>query len=208
MILVAPIVRWWGHLDVIGASLIPATGPTLLLANHDSNWDPLIVGLAARGRAQINAVAKSELWRRQPIGWVLDRMRQLPITRGRADRAELTEIVRRLASGACVGIFPEGKLSDGHKIRAFSGAGWLAKMVPDARIIAVAITGAVDLSRFPRRPRILVEFFEPLGGQRHPGETSIALSRRVMAEIRDRAPATRGGRGVAGTSGRSQLRAA
>ncbi len=188
--LVSPIVRWWGRLEIVGAALVPTTGPTLLLANHDSNWDPLLVGVAARGRAQINAVAKSELWRRQPMAWVLDRMRQLPITSGRADLGELSAIVRRLASGACVGIFPEGKLSGGDKLRAFSGAGRLAKMVPDARVIAVAITGAVDLARFPRRPRVLVEFFEPLGGQRHRGESSIGMSRRVMAEIRDRAPAT------------------
>jgi 1-acyl-sn-glycerol-3-phosphate acyltransferase len=197
MLLVRPIVGWWGRLEVRGASLIPDTGPTLLVSNHDTNWDPLIVGVAARRRAQIRAVAKSELWCRQPLAWVLDRMRQLPITRGRADRAELGRIMRTLASGACVGIFPEGRLSGGDTVRAFSGAGWLAKVVPEARVVAVAITGAVDLSRFPARPRILVEFFEPLGGQRRADESAIGFSRRVMTDIRDRAPAVAAGRLVA-----------
>ncbi len=53
----------------------------------------------------------------------------------------------------------------------------------------MTITGVVDLARFPQRPRIRVTFFEPLTGQRHEGESSIGLSRRVLAEIRDRAPA-------------------
>ncbi len=174
---------------------MPATGPTLLLGNHDSNWDPLVVGLAALPRRPIRAMAKVQLWgRSRALRWVMDRMGQLKITRGRADLRELTAVRQALADGDCVGVFPEGKLSGGQKLRAFSGAGWLAKSDSAPTIVAVTITGAVDLVRFPKRPHIRVTFFDPLSGQRRPGESSIGLSRRVLAEIRDRVPPVAAGR--------------
>jgi 1-acyl-sn-glycerol-3-phosphate acyltransferase len=194
-----PIVRWWGRLDVVGVEHL-SDGPVLVIGNHDSNWDPLIIGVAASHRVQIRAMAKSELWRRPALAWVLDRMGQLKITRGRADRAELAAVRTALVEGDCVGVFPEGRLSRGHKIRAYSGAGWLAKSVPSAKLVGVTITGAVDLVRFPRRPRIRVEFFEPLAGRRATGESSIGLSRRLLAEVRDRAPAVAAGRHPVGGS--------
>jgi 1-acyl-sn-glycerol-3-phosphate acyltransferase len=188
-----PVVRWWGRLEVVGVEHL-SDGPVLVIGNHDSNWDPLVIGVAAADRVQIRAMAKSELWRRPALAWVLDRMGQLKITRGRADGAELAAVRTALANGDCVGVFPEGRLSRGHKIRAYSGAGWLIKSVPSAKVVGVTITGAVDLVRFPRRPRIRVEFFEPLGGPRAAGESSIGLSRRLLAELRDRAPAVAAGR--------------
>ncbi len=139
-------------------------------------------------------MAKSSLWRTRLFAWVLDGMGQLRITRGTADMTELAAISTALQNGDCVGIFPEGGISKGRKLRAYSGAGWLAKSVPQTKVVAVAITGAVGLIRFPRRPKIMVEFFEPVGGQRHSGESSINFARRVTAEIRDRAPATASGR--------------
>jgi 1-acyl-sn-glycerol-3-phosphate acyltransferase len=195
MLLVTPALRWWSRLEVVGLELVPVTGPTLLLANHDSNWDPLVVGVATAHRRQIRALAKAELWNRsRALAWVMDQMGQFKITRGRADRAELDAVRSALAAGACVGVFPEGKLSRGLKLRAFSGAGWLAKSEPAPHILAVTITGVCELARFPNRPRIRVTFFEPIGGQRRVGESSIGLSRRVLAEIRDRAAPVAAGR--------------
>ena len=196
--LVSPIVQRWGRLEVVGADLVPTSRPTILIGNHDSFWDPVVVGVAALHRRKVRALAKSTLWHFRPLAWVLEGMGQLRITRGRADRQELAAIVDVLRTGGCVGIFPEGRISKGHKLRAYSGAGWLARSVPSARVVAVAITGTVDVARFPTRPRIRVEFFEPIGGQRHDGESSIGLSRRVLADVRDRAPSVTSGRGTSG----------
>jgi 1-acyl-sn-glycerol-3-phosphate acyltransferase len=193
MALAVPIVRWWGRLDVRGENVVPATGPTVLMANHDSPWDPLIIGVALRKR-QIRALAKASLWRFRPAGWVLDHMGQLPIERGRGDLAAMSAAVTQLERGECIGVFPEGTLSRGEALRPLSGAGRLVLAVPDSCIVCVSVTGAVELARFPRRPRIRVEFFEPSGGQASPDESAIRLTRRVMAEIRQRAPYAAAGR--------------
>ena len=187
MIVATPIVRWWGRLSVRGADLLDVPGPTLLFANHDSRWDPLVVGVAARGH-QVRALAKSSLWNNRVLARVLEAMGQIPVERGRGDAAALSVAIDRLERGACVGVFPEGTVSRGQVMRPLSGAGRLALAVPRARVVAVSITGAVDIARFPRRPRIAVAFFEPVGGQPTETDTAVKLTRRVMAEIRSKAP--------------------
>jgi 1-acyl-sn-glycerol-3-phosphate acyltransferase len=194
MAVATPFVRWWGRMEVVGLDALPAQGPVVLVANHDSHWDPLAIATAALSRRQIRALAKSSLWKRRPVGWVLDRMGQIPIERGRADRKALQAAVDQLHSGACIGVFPEGTMSWGKPLRALSGAGRLALAVPGTRVVCVATTGVVDIVRFPRRPRIRVEFFEPAEGQPRPGEMAAALTKRTMAEVRARAPQVPAGR--------------
>ncbi|MEP7019840.1 MAG: lysophospholipid acyltransferase family protein [Pseudonocardiales bacterium] len=188
MAIVWPIVRWWGRLDVVGAHLLPPSGPLVLIANHDSAWDPLVVGVAAMPRRQVRALAKSSLWKAPPVAWLLDHMGQIPIERGRADTQALAVAIDALNAGHCVGIFPEGTVSRGRPLRALSGAGRLALSVPAARVVCVSVSGAVDVVRCPKRPRIRVEFFEPADGPPRPGESAVALTKRTMAEVRARAP--------------------
>jgi 1-acyl-sn-glycerol-3-phosphate acyltransferase len=191
MALATPIVRWWGRLRVVGLSLLPADGPVVLMVNHDSAWDPLVVGVAA-GKRQIHALAKASLWDPKILGWVLDGMGQIPIERGRGDLAAMSAAIDAVGEGRCVGVFPEGTVSRGRTLRPLSGAGRLALAVPGTTVLGVSVTGAVDIVRFPRRPRIRVEFFDP--GEGDAGESAIGLTRRVMTEVRRRAPAAIPGR--------------
>jgi 1-acyl-sn-glycerol-3-phosphate acyltransferase len=188
MTMSSPVIRAWGRLEVVGLEHLPAEGPTLVIANHDSYWDPVAIGVAGLPRRQIRALAKSTLWKAAPLGWVLDGMGQIPIVRGGGDTQALDAAIRELAAGACVGVFPEGTISRGTFLRARSGAGRLALAVPEARVVSATVTGTVDIIRVPKRPRIRVEFFAPAGGQAQPGESASELIVRVMTEIRARAP--------------------
>lgn len=193
MAIATPVVRWWGRLEVVGLSLLPADGPTILMANHDSHWDPLVLGIAA-GRRQLRALAKASLWKNTLVAWVLDRMGQVPIERGRGDLTALAAAIDHLGAGQCIGVFPEGTISRGQTLRFLSGAGRLALSTPGTVVIAARVTGVVDIVRFPKRPRIRVEFFEPAGGQPAPGESATALTKRVMGEVRSAAPPALPGR--------------
>lgn len=190
-----PVVRWWGRLTVSGREVMPATGPLLLVGNHDSLWDPIAIGMAGLPRRQIQALAKASLWKIGPLAPILDRMGQVPIERGAGDAGALDAAVAHLRGGACIGVFPEGTISRGTELRARSGVGRLAQQVPEARIVCVATTGTVDIFKFPKRPRIEIEFFDPEGGQPRPDEDPGALSARLLAEIRAKAPIAKAGRG-------------
>ncbi len=189
-----PTVRWWGRLEVVGLEHVPPSGPLIVTANHDSYWDPVVVGIAALKRRQIRALAKSSLWKVKGLHLVLDGMRQIPVVRGTKDTDALDRAMTELRAGSCVGIFPEGTRSLGRPLRARSGVGRLAAAVPEARIVCAAVTGTTDIPRFPKRPRVKVAFFVPSGGQMKPGEDPTELSVRLLAEMRAIAPINAAGR--------------
>lgn len=189
--LATPIVGLWGRLEVTGLDVLPESGPVLLAGNHDSYWDPLVVGVAARRRRQVHALAKHSLWKSRPAGWVLDGMGQIPIKRGGQDAGALDAAIAKLADGACIGIFLEGTRTLGRELRARSGYGRLAMANPDAAIVCCAIQGTTSLSEFPKRPRLRVDFFRPSGGGLRDGEGAGELSVRLLTEIRSRAPIPR-----------------
>ncbi len=181
-------VAWWGRLRAEGVESLPAEGPLLLIGNHDSHWDPVMVGVAALRRRQIRALAKSELWKVRGLAPVLNGMGQIPIERGKGDAQALARAIETLRAGACIGVFPEGTRSRGKVLRARSGVGRLALEVPEAHVSLVAVEGTADLTGFPRRPRIRLRFFDPAGGQPQPGEDPAELSARLLAEIRELVP--------------------
>jgi 1-acyl-sn-glycerol-3-phosphate acyltransferase len=188
MAVCTPIVRWWGRLEVSGLEHLPASGPVLLAGNHDSYWDPVAVGIAALGRRQIRALAKSSMWKIRGLDRVLDGMGQIPIDRGAGDARALDRAIEELRGGACIGVFPEGTRSLGRELRARSGFGRLAAAVPEAQVVSCTVVGTTDITSFPKRPRIAVHFFTPAGGGLLNGETPGELSVRLLAEIRAQAP--------------------
>ncbi len=181
-------VALWGRLSVEGVETLPESGPLLVIGNHDSHWDPVMVGMAAVKRRQIRALAKAELWDVRGLAPILNGMGQIPIERGSGDKQALAKAIETLRAGACIGVFPEGTRSRGKVLRARSGVGRLALEVPEAHVSLVAIEGTSDLTGFPRRPRLRVRFFDPVGGQPRPDEDPGELSARLLAEVRAISP--------------------
>src|SRR4051794_31469635 len=182
-----PVARW-GRMQVEGLEAVPEQGPLLILGNHDSHWDPIMVGIAAYKQRQIRALAKSELWEVRGLAPILNGMGQIPIQRGKGDRDALAKAIETLRAGACIGVFPEGTRSKGKVLRARSGVGRLALEVPEAHVTLVAIEAPPAPPGSPRRPRLRIRFFDPVGGQPRPGEDPGALSARLLSEIRELVP--------------------
>jgi 1-acyl-sn-glycerol-3-phosphate acyltransferase len=181
-------VALWGRLRVEGLDSLPESGPLLVVGNHDSHWDPVMIGVAAIKCRQIRALAKSTLWDVRGLAPILNGMGQIPIVRGAGDKEALARAIETLRAGACIGVFPEGTRSRGKVLRARSGIGRLALEVPEAHITLAAVEGTSDLTGFPRRPRIRVRFFDPAGGQARPQEEAGELSARLLAELRELVP--------------------
>lgn len=192
-------IALWGRMTVEGEECLPRSGPTLVVSNHDSQTDPIVIGMAGIRRRQVRALAKSSLWDNPVLARVLDGMGQIPIERAMGDAGALVNAIEALREGKCIGVFPEGTISVGRELRARSGVGRLALEVPEARIVCVAVTGSPDIARFPKRPNLDVRFFEPASGQTDPSESAAAIAERLVAEIRDIAPPVDAGRDPAKT---------
>ena len=104
-------------MEVIGEENIPEKGPFLVVCNHASNFDPLLLGTAMRHHL-IHFMAKEELFRNPLMGWFLRYVHTFPVHRGHIDRKAVIESFRVLKSGEVLGIFPEGKRTRGGKVKA------------------------------------------------------------------------------------------
>ena len=184
-------LRWWVRLDVHGLENLPLHGPAIVVSNHDSWLDPLVIveGMMWRDR-QLRFLAKSTLWKSRILAWILDGAGQIPIRRGESDEAALESSVHALERGEVIGIFPEGTLSRGQSLRARRGVARLARACPDVPVVLVAVEGGTNLKRFPKRPRVNIDIFPPAGGQPRPDEELGELSQRLLDEIRTRVPQT------------------
>ena len=191
--LLRPFSRW-GRLRTDGVELVPKRGPVLVVSNHDSQWDPILIGLALRRRRRLRFLARAGLWRIPGLGLLLNGLGQIPVRRGEGDAAALERAVEALRSGEAVCIFPEGGLSWGETLRARSGVGRLARACPEATIVLCAVRGTTDYVRFPRRPRVRVSFMGPENGDPRPGETPAEVATRLLDQIRARVPPTPAGR--------------
>jgi 1-acyl-sn-glycerol-3-phosphate acyltransferase len=187
-------VAWWGRLRTAGLERVPAEGAVLVVPNHDSQWDPVLIGLALRGRRRLRYLARASLWRIPGLGPVLDAIGQIKIRRGAGDAAALEHAVEALRSGTAVCVFPEGGLSWGETLRARSGVGRLAQACPGTPIVLCCVRGTTGYARFPRRPSVSVEFLVPENGDPRPGEAPAEVATRLLTQIRARVPPTPAGR--------------
>jgi 1-acyl-sn-glycerol-3-phosphate acyltransferase len=180
-------LAWWGRLRLTGLDRLPERGPVLVVPNHDSQMDPVILGVALRRRRMLRYLARANLWRIPGLGPIMRGMRQIPVERGARDASAIEAAVTALRGGDAICIFPEGKLSLGERLRARSGVARLKAACPEAAIVLAAISGTTDYVRFPKRPRVQIQLFEPPGDATEP--------QQLLDAIRDRVPPQRAGRG-------------
>lgn len=184
-------LRWWVRLEARGLEALPLQGPVLVVSNHDSWVDPLAIAEVMMWRErQARFLAKASLWKWRMTAAVLDGIAQIPIRRGAGDAAALDAAVAALRGGEAVAIFPEGTFSRGQSLRARRGVARLAQACPDVPIVLAAVEGGTALTRFPRRPQVIVEFWPPAGGQARAEEPLAQLAQRLLDEIRVRVPPT------------------
>lgn len=99
----------WFRFRAVGLEHIPPTGGALLLANHASFLDPLLVGLPLQ--RPISFLARDTLFKIPLIGLILRITHVVPLNREGGSAAAIRETVHRVEEGYLVGIFPEGTRS-------------------------------------------------------------------------------------------------
>lgn len=106
-------VRSYYRVTVAGARL-PATGPVLVVANHNNSLvDPALV--AALAGRNVRFMAKAPLFTHPLVGWLVRGVGSVPVYRQQDDPTKMSQnldsfrdVHRVLAQGDVVGIFPEG----------------------------------------------------------------------------------------------------
>ena len=161
----AIITSWllWivGPGTVVGLENVPRSGAVLVVANHCSNLDPLLVGWAVghqSGRL-LHFMAKEEMRRWPVIGFLARNAGVFFVRRGEGDRGAQRIALQLLAGERMVGVFPEGTRSrDGQLREGRAGAALLA-MRAGVPVLPVGIAGTDRIfpgHGWPHRSRITI----------------------------------------------------
>jgi len=78
----------------------------IIASNHMSNFDPPLIGSTMP--IAIHFMAKEELFKFKPFGWVISKFNATPVRRGVVDKRALTNINKILNNDETIVIFPEG----------------------------------------------------------------------------------------------------
>jgi 1-acyl-sn-glycerol-3-phosphate acyltransferase len=92
---------------VSGKRNLPRSGPALILSNHQSFLDPMLLGIAAYPRA-LTFLARKELFHNRLFGPFIRWCGAVPIDQG-FGRDGMRAVTDRLNKGEAVVVFPEGE---------------------------------------------------------------------------------------------------
>ncbi len=153
----------WFRFRALGIENLPQSG-ALLLINHQSFLDPLLVGVALR--RPVSYLARDNLFQFPVLGWLLKRTYVMPISRESAGTESLRESLRRMEHGFLVGIFPEGTRSDDGALGELKPGFVALVRRTKMPVIPVGVAGGHDAfprgAWFPRPSKVRVVFGPPL----------------------------------------------
>jgi len=105
-------------------SPLPSTGPALIVCDHTSMGDSLVL-LATAGRP-VRFLMAQEIYSQPSIRWSFEAFRCIPVQRGRRDIKAIRAMLDGLAANEVIGLFPEGGLDRYRLEEGHPGIGYLA----------------------------------------------------------------------------------
>ncbi|GIE63389.1 lysophospholipid acyltransferase family protein [Actinoplanes octamycinicus] len=200
VMLVVPVMTVWTKRTWLGMEKLPKSGGVILVPNHVSHFDPLVVAhyIYKAGRWP-RFLGKASIWRVPVIGPLLVRTKQVPVERGSVEAVKSLEtLVQALNEGGAVVIYPEGTTTrspDLWPMRGKTGAARLA-LLTGAPVIPIANWGAQTVFD-PRtnklkatRAAVTVTTGDPVDLSRWSGaeptrQVLDEMTEKIMLDVRD-----------------------
>lgn len=184
------IFKLFFRLKVTGQENIPQNGPFIIVANHSSLLDPIILGISIKPK--IIFVAAAYLFEIGWLGYLLRKANSIPIHRENyTDNIEsIKQALKILQKGGVLGIFPEGGVDrQKNNLPIKAGAAFLATSV-GVPIVPVKIKGADKVlprgAKFVRSlSKIEVEIKKPIDCSRQTHKDKEIIKRVVESYIKE-----------------------
>ncbi|MBA3777570.1 MAG: 1-acyl-sn-glycerol-3-phosphate acyltransferase, partial [Betaproteobacteria bacterium] len=120
-----------------GLANIPESGPALLICNHVSYVDAIVI--AACVRRPVRFILDHRVFRVPLLNWIFRTMHAIPIASEREDasvkEAAFQSAAAALRAGELVGIFPEGELTETGELNPFRGG--IARLLAETPVPVV-----------------------------------------------------------------------
>lgn len=158
---------------------VPKRGGVLVLSNHQSFLDPMLVGSPVR--RNLHFMARASLFRNWLVGGIFRWVYAYPVERDRTDRAAIRATIERLATGEAVVMFPEGTRTPDGELQPMNGGFRFFVRKGNVPVLPVVIDGAFTAwpksQKLPRPALVSVIY-----GQMIPPEEFEKLSDAEAAE--------------------------
>lgn len=182
------LMRLGTRTRVRGVEHIPREGPFILVANHQSLLDPILVQVACP--RPVHTLTKSTQFSSGFFRWLLPRVNAIPTRRYCIEPQAVRVMIRRLAEGRGVGIYPEGERSWDGVLQPFRRGTLRFLLRAGVPIVPCGVSGTYDAwprwSRKVRRKTAHVTFGEPLEwpalNSRWAAEAALDVASRELEE--------------------------
>jgi 1-acyl-sn-glycerol-3-phosphate acyltransferase len=153
-----------GPLNVQGLHHVPDQGPFLLLANHQSYLDPILIqAIVSR---PVCTMSKSTQFSNRITGPILKALKGFPVRRFEVDPQAVRLALRYLQQGDGVGIYIEGERSWDGRLQPLRRGTVRLVLNAGVPVIPCGISGAYDAwprwDRRLKRAAIQIRFGEPM----------------------------------------------
>jgi 1-acyl-sn-glycerol-3-phosphate acyltransferase len=167
-----------------GIEHIPASGPVIIVPNHVTYADPVLVSIPVRRR--VHYMAWSVLFGVHGLSWLIRRLRAFPVEIESADPKATRECVRLLQAGEAVMIFPEGGRSLDGRLQRFKPGAFRLACSLGVPVLPVTIAGGHEAwppgRTLPRPGRLTITYHALITPSRSP---DVKRSARMLApEVR------------------------
>ncbi len=161
------VIFWWGVVIWLIRALlcifyrcrchnrkkVPRTGPILFVANHQSNFDPAIVGILVNDRP-FHGIARDTLFDSKFLSAFMNGFGVISIKRGESDMVAIRKAMTELSAGRCILMFPEGTRTLDGEVGQFQRGFWLLMKKSKAVVMPVGFDGAFDAYPTGSKPKL------------------------------------------------------
>lgn len=158
-----------------GRANVPRRGPVLLVSNHQSMLDPVLIG--ASTNRYLTFLARSTLFKVPVIGPLIHSLNAIPIDRTMG-KDGIQSVLDRLKLGQAVLMFPEGERTHSGEVQPLKpGVSLLIRRV-SCPIVPVGVAGCFEgWNRFMKWPR-----WSPPILQAGPSTIGVAIGKPIPPE--------------------------
>lgn len=175
----------WIDLKVHRKHHVPRTGGVLLVANHQSFLDPVLV--AVQLDRPVSFLAKSELFENRYLKWLITNLHAFPVRQGKGDVRAIKETVERLQEGHVLNVYPEGHRTEDGELGVVQPG--IALMIRKAGvpIVPVAIIGSFNSwprsAKLPRAGHVRVLYGPPIDVSGLKASEVVTLIHQTLAAL-------------------------